>query len=142
MAAFYVRIAGILGAAAVAAGAYGSHGLPSRLKKLGLSDADQEVRRRVALASEGRPRALSRPQRNKLIWRTGNVFHLVHSVALLATPMMPASQLAAPLLALGVVLFSGSVYARAFTDVREFGMLGPVGGILLIAGWLVIAMYA
>jgi len=43
---------------------------------------------------------------------------------------------------LGVVLFSGSLYALALTDVRGFGPVTPVGGVSLIAGWLCLAMAA
>ena len=39
----------------------------------------------------------------------------------------------------GSVLFSGSLYALSLTGVRLWGAVTPLGGIALIAGWLVLA---
>ena len=39
------------------------------------------------------------------------------------------------LLLVGVVIFSGTLYALALTNVRWLGAVTPVGGVLLIAGW-------
>jgi uncharacterized membrane protein YgdD (TMEM256/DUF423 family) len=40
------------------------------------------------------------------------------------------------------VFFSGSLYALALSGVRAFGALAPVGGALLIAGWIALAVAA
>lgn len=45
-------------------------------------------------------------------------------------------------LALGVCLFSGSLYLLVFTDWRPFAFLTPVGGIALLAGWSFLLMAA
>lgn len=36
---------------------------------------------------------------------------------------------------LGIVLFSGSLYALALTEIRAFGAITPIGGLLFILGW-------
>jgi uncharacterized membrane protein YgdD (TMEM256/DUF423 family) len=47
--------------------------------------------------------------------------------------------LASWLLLAGIVLFSGSLYALALSGVRGLGAVTPVGGVLFLAGWLVLA---
>lgn len=42
-------------------------------------------------------------------------------------------------LALGAGIFSGTLYVMALTGVRWLGMITPLGGILMIAGWLLLA---
>jgi uncharacterized membrane protein YgdD (TMEM256/DUF423 family) len=108
--------AGLLGAAGVALGAFGAHGLRARL------DA----------------RALE-------VWETAVRYHLVHAVALLALALSPhAAQLrtAGWLFAAGIALFSGSLYALALGGPRLLGPVTPLGGLALIAGWLWIARAA
>ena len=39
-------------------------------------------------------------------------------------------------LTLGSLIFSGSLYLLVFTGIRTFGAITPIGGSLLIAGWL------
>jgi uncharacterized membrane protein YgdD (TMEM256/DUF423 family) len=46
---------------------------------------------------------------------------------------------AAALIALGVVLFSGSLYLLALGGPRAFGVLTPLGGLAWIGGWLLFA---
>lgn len=43
---------------------------------------------------------------------------------------------------LGIFLFSGSLYAIAFTGIKKFGMITPFGGLAFIAGWILIAVFA
>jgi uncharacterized membrane protein YgdD (TMEM256/DUF423 family) len=49
-------------------------------------------------------------------------------------------RLAAALLAAGIVVFSGSLYGLALGGPRALGALSPLGGLLLVAGWLVFAL--
>jgi uncharacterized membrane protein YgdD (TMEM256/DUF423 family) len=51
----------------------------------------------------------------------------------------PLLRLAAALLAAGIVAFCGSLYALALGAPRALDRLPPVGGVLLVAGWLVFA---
>lgn len=47
-----------------------------------------------------------------------------------------ATQWASMLMLLGVIFFSGSLYAYSLTNTKGFAMVTPVGGLLLLAGWL------
>ena len=40
----------------------------------------------------------------------------------------------------GVVVFSGSLYVLCLTDIKVLGAITPIGGLLLLAGWLVLAI--
>jgi len=60
----------------------------------------------------------------------------------LDAPMPYRLAVAAALFAAGIVLFSGSLYVLALTDWRPIAMVTPVGGLALMAGWLVLALYA
>ena len=40
---------------------------------------------------------------------------------------------------LGILLFSGSLYAYALSGVRALGMITPIGGLLFLAGWALLA---
>jgi uncharacterized membrane protein YgdD (TMEM256/DUF423 family) len=42
----------------------------------------------------------------------------------------------------GTVIFSGSLYALTLTGVRGLGAITPVGGLLFLAGWLLLALAA
>jgi uncharacterized membrane protein YgdD (TMEM256/DUF423 family) len=108
--------AALLGAAGVALGAFGAHGLRARLDARGLE-----------------------------VWETAVRYHLVHAIALLALALSPhAAQLrtAGWLFAAGIALFSGSLYALALGGPRLLGPVTPLGGLALIAGWLWIARAA
>ncbi|XP_065178229.1 transmembrane protein 256 homolog [Sycon ciliatum] len=75
-------------------------------------------------------------QRYKEVFATATQYHLLHTVALLATPLTPRPKVFASLMGSGIVLFSGSCYVVALNENRELGRLAPLGGLLLIAGWL------
>jgi len=42
----------------------------------------------------------------------------------------------------GIVVFCGSLYALALTDVKMLGAITPIGGVLFLAGWLWLALTA
>ena len=42
----------------------------------------------------------------------------------------------------GILLFSGSLYALALTGVRKLGVITPLGGVLFLAGWAALALGA
>ena len=110
--------AAVLGALAVAAGAFGAHALEARLA----------------------PRLLA-------VWETASRYHMWHALALLAVAAAPVwrSRLAGAVAAAwvaGVVLFSGSLYLLAVTGVGMLGAITPIGGLALIAGWLLLAAAA
>lgn len=103
-----IRVAAVLGALAVAAGAFGAHGL----------------------------RDMVTPERLD-VWRTGALYHLVHAVVLLGIASRPAPRvLPFALLTAGIVLFSGSLYLLVLLDAGWLGAVTPFGGVAFIAGWL------
>ena len=75
--------------------------------------------------------------------RTGGTYQLIHAVAVVALMTNPsghgpASGPAAMLLA-GSALFAATLYAMAFGAPRWLGAVTPIGGVLMIAGWLWLA---
>jgi len=108
------RIAAALCFFAVALGAFGAHSLKGMLEANGTTDA----------------------------WNKAVLYHLAHAVALLALAFHgTANRGACYLLVAGVLIFSGSLYVLAITNVRWLGAITPLGGFCFLAGWawLVIA---
>lgn len=75
---------------------------------------------------------------------TGATYAFMHVLAVFAACFV-ASQgarragLAPPLFLAGVVIFSGSLFAMALGAPRWFGAITPIGGVLFMAGWAVLA---
>jgi uncharacterized membrane protein YgdD (TMEM256/DUF423 family) len=109
-------VAGLLGFTAVAFGAFGAHGLRDRLGPM------------------------------LETYRTGALYHLVHAVAALAVALAGDKLRRGPMIltlfTLGVIVFAGSLYALAITGMRAFGGATPLGGLLLLAAWALVAMEA
>jgi len=97
-----------LGFSGVALGAFGAHALKPTLAALGTT----------------------------AIWETAVLYHLVHAVACLWAS--GHRRLSLVLWALGVVIFSGSLYVLSLTGVRWLGAITPVGGLFLLAGWVAV----
>lgn len=73
-------------------------------------------------------------------WQTGVQYQMWHAIALVALAAARVrSGFPAALLVAGAVLFSGSLYVMALTGVRWLGAVTPAGGLLMIAGWVVVA---
>jgi uncharacterized membrane protein YgdD (TMEM256/DUF423 family) len=66
--------------------------------------------------------------------RTGGTYQLVHAVAALA--IMGTSRGAAIMLLVGAAIFAFTLYAMAFGGPRWLGAGTPIGGSLLILGWV------
>ena len=77
-------------------------------------------------------------------WETAVQYQMWHATGLLAIGAMPipARGLPAALLAGGTILFSGSLYAMALGAPRALGMITPLGGTAMMAGWLLFAWRA
>ena len=106
------RISAVLGFLAVALGAFGAHGLQDLLEKNG----------RIAT------------------WETAAHYHLAHSVVLLLIAALPSFRRTAWWLMLaGVVIFSGTLYVLALTNLKWIGAITPLGGVCLLAGWFALA---
>ncbi|TFE30589.1 DUF423 domain-containing protein [Cohnella luojiensis] len=83
------------------------------------------------------------------VFQTGVQYHMFHSVGILLIALLidrlPSRKLAvwaARLLLIGIVLFSGSLYALALSDVKVLGAITPLGGVAFIAGWICMALTA
>jgi uncharacterized membrane protein YgdD (TMEM256/DUF423 family) len=101
----------LLAAVGIALGAFGAHGLERTLE----------------------PRALG-------WWHTAAQYQMWNAVGLVALGALKRRmELPAALIGGGTVIFSGSLYALALSDARWLGMVTPVGGMLMIAGWAVAA---
>lgn len=70
--------------------------------------------------------------------RTGGFYQLVHAVAVLVLARMVTPAPSWLLLA-GATIFSGSLYLMAVGAPRWLGAITPIGGALMIAGWLLVA---
>lgn len=97
----------------------------------------------VALGAFGAHAAKGRLEANATtdVWKTAALYHLVHAVAMLVLAL-PAHISRAPvwLFASGIVIFSGSLYALALTNVRWLGAITPLGGLCFLAGWAWLAI--
>lgn len=109
----------LLMAAGVVLGAFGAHALKSKLDTQMLA-----------------------------VWQTAVQYHLVHALAMVVIAMAAlhwqntSFATAGWLLLAGILLFSGSLYALALTDVRWLGAITPLGGVAFILGWLWLAWAA
>jgi uncharacterized membrane protein YgdD (TMEM256/DUF423 family) len=119
----------VLGALGVALGAFGAHGLPDQLNKLDFSP--EEVARRIA------------------IFETAVRYQMYHALALLAVGLLAFRgggwlNSAGWTMGLGVLIFSGLLYVLVFAGDawRWLGAVVPFGGLLMIAGWILLAVAA
>jgi len=113
----YWFVAGcVMAGLGVAAGAFGAHALKQRLPEDLLAVFETAVRYQMyhALGLLAVAFAMNR-------WPDGNF------------------QVAGWLLLLGIILFSGSLYALCLTGIRLLGAITPFGGLCFMAGWAVLA---
>ena len=83
------------------------------------------------------------------VYETAVQYHMFHAVGILLIALLmerlPSQKLAiwaARLLLVGIVLFSGSLYALALSGVKVLGAITPIGGVAFIAGWICMALAA
>ena len=113
---------GLLGAAAVAAGAFGAHGLKPMLTASGHAET----------------------------WETGCRYAMVHAVAVVAVGCLGTSRpviagrlsWSAWAFLAGTAVFSGCLLTLSVTGIRILGAIVPLGGASLILGWLALAAAA
>lgn len=77
------------------------------------------------------------------IWHTAEQYQFYHALALLAIGLLARQGLAGSAMTIaawsfttGILIFSGSLYVLAFSGVRMLGAITPIGGVLLIVGWV------
>ncbi len=108
-----IRISAAVGFLGVALGAFGAHALKEHLAALQMTD----------------------------VWQKAVVYHMVHAVVLLLLASRPAfPRLPWMLFLAGILIFSGSLYLLAGTGIRWLGAITPLGGLSLLAGWLILAI--
>lgn len=108
-------------ALAVMIGAFGAHGLQGRLDAYSMNIYERAV-----------------------------FYHFVHALGILIVAALAGagvlgrrpSEWVCRLLAIGIVLFSGSLYALALTGNRKLGAITPFGGVSFIAAWVMLAITA
>ena len=111
----WISIAAINLAIAVALGAFGAHGLKTMVSIQQLE-----------------------------WWQTATLYWFIHGLGLLLVGILIrlnyATQMTAWLLQIGVIIFAGSLYAMTLGAPRWFGAITPIGGVIMIAGWLWLAV--
>src|ERR1700751_4531190 len=112
----WTAVGGALMALAVTMGAFGAHGLRNHLDAYSMSVYERAV-----------------------------FYHFVHALGILLVALLARTSAITPagqtrvawLLLIGIIVFSGSLYALAVTGVRMLGAITPIGGLAFIIGWLV-----
>ena len=115
----FLMLAAFFGFPGVGLGAFAAHGLKNRLSAEYLT-----------------------------IFHTGVTYQLVHTLALLGVALL-ATQIPGRLVAwagacfaIGILLFSGSLYVLTLTGVSKLGIVTPFGGLAFLAGWLCLGLAA
>lgn len=115
----FLMLAAFFGFTGVGLGAFAAHGLKNRLT----------------------PEYLT-------IFHTGVTYQLVHTLALLGVALL-VTQIPGRLLtwagasfAIGILLFSGSLYLLTLTGISKLGIVTPFGGLAFLAGWLCLGLAA
>jgi len=115
----FLLVGALAGFIGVAFGAFGAHALRGRLS----------------------PEMLA-------VFETGVRYQMYHAFAVLIVALAAARfdgwlvRAAGWSFTLGIVLFSGSLYALALTGVTKFGMITPVGGLAFLVGWALLIVLA
>lgn len=113
-----LAVGALLGLLGVAAGAFGAHALRDAV-----SERDLEI------------------------WRTGAHYQQLHAAVLVAVALGARSStralaVASTLFTIGVVVFSGTLYAMALGGPRMLGAVTPLGGLALMGGWAALVVHA
>ena len=104
-----IRIAALAGGLAVALGAFGAHGLKETLTRFGTGAT----------------------------WEKAVLYHFVHALMLfLLATRRPLPRGPWFSFLTGIILFSGSLYLLALTNLRWLGAVTPLGGLSFLLGWL------
>lgn len=116
---WFLFIGALLGFVGVAAGAFGAHALKQRIS----------------------PDLLA-------IFEVGVRYQLYHALTLILTVLLMSvipgywPKMAGYFFIIGTLIFSGSLYILVFTSVKAWGAITPIGGVLMLLGWLFLAMSA
>jgi uncharacterized membrane protein YgdD (TMEM256/DUF423 family) len=113
---YWSRIAAVFGFLGVALGAFGAHGLRVQLEITGGRD----------------------------IWEKAVLYHLVHTVVLLAVSWRHPSppRVVCWAMTVGIVFFCGALYAYSVSGVSMWAQFAPIGGVAFLVGWGALAVSA
>lgn len=117
MAKIFLAIGSINALLLVLIGAFGAHGLKARLTV-----------------------------ENMAIYQTGVQYHFYHAVGLMLIGIIalhypsPYLRWSGWLMLVGIILFSGSLYALSISNLRWLGAITPLGGMAFILAWLVLTI--
>lgn len=119
----WIAVGAILAAAAVVMGAFGAHAMEDYLAQCENGGRRMEV------------------------WKTASHYHIIHAIGLVLVGLTPSAKpklikIAAWLLTVGILIFSGLLYVYSYTDLRILGAFVPIGGIAMIVGWVTFAVAA
>lgn len=119
MVRLWLLLSAFAGFSGVALGAFAAHGLKSRLS------ADYLA-----------------------VFQTGVQYQLIHALALLGVAILALVapgrlvNLAGGFFAVGILLFSGSLYLLTLSGVGKLGIVTPFGGLAFLAGWACLGLLA
>jgi uncharacterized membrane protein YgdD (TMEM256/DUF423 family) len=115
----FLLVGGVLAALAVMIGAFGAHALKSVLEQTGKGE----------------------------VFETASKYHFYHALALLLlgvimqkTPDLNWWSYAGYFFIAGILVFSGSLYGYAVSQVKFIAMITPLGGLAFIAGWIALVV--
>lgn len=72
------------------------------------------------------------------IWKTGVFYHLIHGIGSYIALKENQKNLS-KLFLIGIFFFSGSLYALVLTGIKIFGAITPIGGVIFILCWILLA---
>lgn len=119
MARLWLLLSAFAGFTGVALGAFAAHGLKQRLT----------------------PEYLA-------VFQTGTHYQLIHALALFGVGLLALQMpgrlvnLAGGAFALGILLFSGSLYLLTLSGIGKLGIITPFGGVAFLIGWLCLGLAA
>lgn len=144
---FWIGCGALLGALAVACGAFAAHGLDGHFRQ---KYAGQMFDKKISTANG--PQVVEQiPLDRKFLadFDTGARYQMYHALALIGLGLSATSQnrkwvgAAGICLLLGIAGFSGGLYAYTLGNLRWVGMsIVPLGGMISIAGWILFAVAA
>jgi uncharacterized membrane protein YgdD (TMEM256/DUF423 family) len=125
----WLAVGAVLACLSVVCGAFGAHWLNDKIPLWYPDDAALQAKR---LGD----------------WETAARYHMYHALAIVAIglALLHGSgklwQAAAWTMTAGIVLFSGSLYVLVISTNKTWGAVTPFGGLLMIAGWILLAWAA
>ncbi|NEU30471.1 DUF423 domain-containing protein [bacterium LRH843] len=118
MGKLFLLAGSIVMALSVAIGAFGAHGLEPKLTEKMMKN-----------------------------YQTGVQYHMIHGIGLLVVGLVALKLTSSSFIngagwsfLLGILLFSGSLYAMALTGITKLGAITPIGGLAFIIGWVLLGI--